>query len=150
MFIFYVNELVLIFIDMNSIEKKDQKEQEKSDWINQIQKIREYSSEQFDKLIVYLSSGALILTLGFVKDIVPMTKETNKSLLIISWSLFTLALILMLLSHKASIISMDYELNEKSHKSNFFDKITELLNWASTFSLMTGVITFIIFVYKHI
>jgi hypothetical protein len=135
---------------MNSIEKKDQKEQEKSDWINQIQKIREYSSEQFDKLIVYLSSGALILTLGFVKDIVPMTKETNKSLLIISWSLFTLALILMLLSHKASIISMDYELNEKSHKSNFFDKITELLNWASTFSLMTGVITFIIFVYKHI
>jgi len=130
--------------------EKEKSSQENLDWLTQISKIREYSSEQFDKLLVYLSSGALVLTLGFVKDIVKISEETNKSLLIASWSLYALSLLLILFSHKSSIISMDYELNQKSKKSDLFDIITEVLNWSSTITLLAGIITFILFVYKNI
>jgi len=139
---------VLIYYKMKT--EKEKSSQENSDWLAQIRKIREYSSEQFDKLLVYLSSGALVLTLGFVKDIVKISDETDKSLLIASWSLYALSLLLILFSHKSSIISMDFELNKKSKKSDLFDIITEVLNWSSTISLLAGIITFIIFVYKNI
>ena len=50
--------------------------------------MRDYAKEQFDKLIVYLYSGTLKLTIGFVKYIMKITKETDTSLLNLSGSSF--------------------------------------------------------------
>ena len=66
--------------------------------------MRDYAQEEFDKLIVYLNSGALILTIGFVKDITKITEETDTTLLIWSWSSFVCSLLLILLSHKTAIL----------------------------------------------
>ena len=41
-----------------------------NEYISMLYEIRKYAGEHYDKLIIYLSSGALVLTVGFVKDIV--------------------------------------------------------------------------------
>ena len=133
------------------MKSKDGKyEIDKAEWLKNIKKDRGYSAEQFDRLVVYLSGGALVLTVGFVKDIVKITGTTDTTLLIVAWSLFTASLLVMLLSHKTSIISMDYELNEKEKCSDNWDIVTEILNWTATLCLFAGIIIFIIFTYKHI
>jgi hypothetical protein len=123
---------------------------EEEKYSDKVQKDRDYSSDLFDKQLVYLSAGALVLTIGFVKDLVVITDETNTILLIISWISFTLSLIAMLLSHRSSVYSMDYELDGKSKKSDDWDLITKFLNWVSTLSLIIGIILFIIFISKNI
>ena len=123
---------------------------EEEKYSDKVQKDRNYSSDQFDKQLVYLSAGALVLTIGFVKDLVVITNETSTTLLIISWISFTLSLIAMLLSHRSSVYSMDYELDGKSKKSDDWDLITKFLNWVSTLSLIIGIILFIIFISKNI
>ncbi len=131
-------------------EKENKYEKEMTVWLKNVRKDRSYSAEQFDKLIVYLSGGALVLTVGFTKDIVKINENTNTILLITSWTLFVSSLLLMLLSHKTSIIAMDCELNGKEKRSDNWDIVTEILNWTSTLSLFAGIITFIIFTYKHL
>lgn len=128
---------------MQSLKRKIQ---EKEEYRKIILKTREYSSEQFDKLLVYLSSGALVLTLGFAKEIVKITDKTDVRLLIISWSLFALSLLFVLISHKTSLISMDLELAGKKKKSDRMDVITDVFNWSALISLITGITFFIIFI----
>ena len=43
---------------------------EEEKYSDKVQKDRDYSSDLFDKQLVYLSAGALVLTIGFVKDLV--------------------------------------------------------------------------------
>lgn len=129
---------------MINSRKKEMKE-----WEQKINDIRSKSSESFDKLLVYLSVGSLILTIGFVKDFIKIDKYTIPTLLILSWSFFSLSLLTMLLSHKTSIISMDNELNGKSKVSDNWDIFTECLNWISILSLFTGIILFVIFISKN-
>jgi len=115
-----------------------------------ILEMRDYAEEQFDKLIVYLNSGALVLTIAFVKDITKITKETDTTLLILSWSSFVVSLLLILLSHKSALASTNYEIKEKERTSDCFDIITTILNWLSFLILITGLILFIIFISKNL
>ena len=67
--------------------------------------IRDYAEEQYDKLMVYISSGALVLTVGFVDKIVDFKHGVNHlSWLFSSWVFFVLALIFILLSYDISDI----------------------------------------------
>ena len=115
-----------------------------------ILKMRDYAEEQFDKLIVYLNSGALVLTIGFVKDIIKINEETDKTLLIWSWSAFVLSLLLILLSHKSAIASSNYEIKGKEKTSDCYDVVTTILNWLSFLILITGLILFIIFISNNL
>lgn len=129
-------------------KKKTDKELE--NWTKTISNIRDYSEKQFDKLIVYINSGALLLTVGFVKDIVTITDETDTSLLKISWIFFTASLLIILVSHKTAIVSMNYELNDLEKTSNRWNLITRILNWCSFAALFGGIINFLLFVSKSI
>jgi len=113
---------------------------------NQLLKIRDYAEEQFDKLLIYLSSGGLILTIGFVENIIKINESTCLSLLIMTWISFTGSLIVMLFSHRSSLRSMDLELKGKEEKSDFWDRITKCLNWVGLILLISGVLSFIIYV----
>jgi hypothetical protein len=115
-----------------------------------IQEIRDYSEQQFDKLIVYLNSGALVLTIGFVKDIVKITEETDTKLLVYAWSSFVVSLVLILLSHRSSIISMNFEIKKKEKTSDGFDVVTYILNWASFIVFILGISLFITFIHKNL
>ncbi len=118
----------------------------KDNWFDTIREIRSYSEEQFDKLIVYLNSGALVLTVGFVSNIVHISESTDTGTLISSWVLFTLSLLVILISHRTAIIAMNYELKEKEKASRFCDKITQILNWSSLVLFICGVSVFLIFI----
>lgn len=119
-------------------------------WETTIREIRDYAQEQYDKLIVYLSSGGLVLSVGFVKDIVDLDTAEHKWLLITSWGGFILSLILILLSHKSAIKAMTLELDEKPNESDRQDKITNKLNWGSFVFLIFAIVIFISFIITNI
>jgi predicted proteasome-type protease len=133
-----------------SAKPTEKTEGQDKDWINTIKEIRMYSIEQFDKLMVLLSSGGLVLTVGFVKDIVKLNEADHISLLIISWIFFIFTLLSNLISHLISIKSMDLELDGRSKESNDQDKKINCLNYTSLILLILGITGFIVFVSLNI
>jgi hypothetical protein len=125
------------------------KEKIKEKWEDRIYKIREYSSGEFDRLIVYISSGGLVLTISF-KDVLNILESSHKFFILSAWIFFVAALLAILISHKTSIISMDLELDDESEKSDRMDKKTGLFNWFATISLFLGIISFLIYLIKNI
>jgi hypothetical protein len=129
-----------------------------------IQKAINYSIERFDILIISLSTSALILSMGFVEDIIKDFSNTNLTLLKVSWALFLSALIVNLLSQVSGyfankcelkitqdIISAEKKNNEydtkKSDKiKNFFDVLTYVFNALSLLALIIGVTILVIFI----
>jgi hypothetical protein len=118
--------------------------------IKDLKKDKDYSSDQFDKQLIYLSSGALILTIGFVKDLVNITDETNTTLLIISWASFSASLISLLLSFRTSATTMDLAIRGKRKGIVRWNALTKTLNTSAALFLIIGIILFIIFISKNI
>jgi hypothetical protein len=73
------------------------------------------SSDNFDKSVLTLSSGALGLSLSFIKDIVPLNHAMWLLLLYLSWSLFGLCIVLTVLSYQFGIRA------QKEHLRNLPD-----------------------------
>ena len=142
-------------------------------WLADRKKDLNYSLEQFDKLIIMLSSGGLVLTIGFVRDIVVITEETNTFLLKGSWYLFAFALIINLLAQTSSFLANKIEIqitnrelhdlktvgkfdnNSRSVKSkrfwfNFSNSSVKILNVLSFISIIIGIALFIVFVNQNI
>lgn len=119
---------------------------EGSEWQTTIRETRDYAQEGYDKLIVYLSSGGLILTVGFVKELVDLTTAQYKWSLIASWVGFIISLILILLSHQSAIHAMSLELDKKPDKSDEQDKTTNKLNWGAFGFLVLAIVIFISFI----
>lgn len=138
--VYLVNNRLLALFTMseNKIAEKE--------YFRKIEDIVKYSEEQYDKLIVTLNSGALVLTVGFVSDIVKITESINTILLKLSWISFSLSLLLILISHLTSKSSMLHELSEKTGKSDKMNRATNRLNYGSLFALLSGIILFITFV----
>lgn len=64
-------------------------------------------SETFDKYMVTLSSGALGVSLTFIKDIVPLKEAVCISSLIASWIAFVLCILITLISFRLSIHALE-------------------------------------------
>lgn len=97
-------------------------------------------------MIVYLSGGGLVLTIGFVGDVIKFETSTAQWLLLTTWICFTTSMITILFSHRSSLKSIDLELIGKDKKSDFWDRITKFLNWVGLLSFILGVILFVIYV----
>lgn len=129
----------------------------------------DYSLERFDILIITLSSSGLLLSIGFVKDIIKDFSKVNPILLKTTWLLFALALIMNLVSQVTGYyankidlrITEDIISTEKGGKSkinmrrmecrqHIFDSSTMILNGGSLISLIGGIITLIIFISKYV
>jgi hypothetical protein len=149
-------------IDKNYIERLQ-------NYAESTKKAIDYSIERFDILIITLSSSGLVLSIGFVKDIIKDFSKINPSLLKITWLLFAGALIMNLISqvtgyfaHKTDLANTENAISiEKGKKNNFNIKGMELrqsilnsctltLNGGSLISLITGIITLIIFISKYV
>lgn len=115
-----------------------------------LQEYRKYAGTEFDRLIVYISGGGLVFTAGFVKNIIDIKNCTNTALLKATWILFTISLIVMLLSHLSSKKSMDLEIKGHIKPSDQWDFITRLLNFSALVSLITAIVLFIIFLINNI
>jgi hypothetical protein len=128
-----------------------------------------YSLDRFDILIISISSGGLIFSMGFIKDILPKTILIQYSLLKISWILFGSAIVLNLLSQVTGYYANKFEIkitknlirqereketigNQKSFESikSTMDFFTKLFNGLSLFFLIAGIVIFVIFMSKTI
>ena len=133
------------------------------------QKAIDYSIERFDILIISLSTSGLILSIGFVKDIIKNFNKINPNLLKITWLLFACALIMNLVSQVTGYYAHKFDLDvtkdtirtEKGKASKINVKRTEcyhkicnlstlFLNGVSLICLIAGIITLIIFISKNV
>lgn len=115
------------------------------------------NSEKFDGAVLTLSTGALGISLVFIKDVVPLEKAQCAELLIVSWCFFGLAIISVVISFLVSQEGIkkqlnhaeEYYLNGKEEyltKANIPAKVTDFLNYASGVLFVLGIILTIIFV----
>jgi hypothetical protein len=65
------------------------------------------STENFDKYMLTFSSGALALSVGFIKDVVHIEKAVHLNWLAVSWSLFVLCILSTLVSFRVSIKALE-------------------------------------------
>src|SRR5260221_14682741 len=69
-----------------------------------------YSIKRFDILIITLSSGALLFSAGFIKDIIEASNKRNFLLIKIAWALFGSAIIFNLWSQITSYYANKLEI----------------------------------------
>jgi hypothetical protein len=123
---------------------------ENSELLEIAQKTRDYAEEQYDKLVVTLASGALALTIVFVKDIVGVTTKNHLGYLKISWILFATTLLVNLLSHQFSVRASDRIIMSDSDGAQFWNTVVWWSNIASSVFLFAGIISFIAFAWRNI
>nr|GEW82229.1 hypothetical protein [Tanacetum cinerariifolium] len=75
---------------------------------------RKSSEQEYDKLIVYLAGGGLVLTIGFVKDLMQLTKSAYIGWLLACWLFFALCLLTNLFSHYLAKQAFDSYLREEA------------------------------------
>lgn len=105
-----------------------------------IQEIKDKSDDDFEKNLVYITSGTLILSLTFIEKVAPLTEALWIYSLILSWVLLALSLLINLISHqRVSKYSLQYieeyqqgksenEINVIIVRNN--KKISTMNNWA--------------------
>ncbi len=115
------------------------------------------NAEQFDRAVLTLSSGALGLSLAFIKDFVPVDKAQVPVLLVASWIFFGCAIVSTVSSFLVSQVAINIQLNYAEQyylkregqylaKKNIPAKITDALNVASGVLFVIAVGCTIIFV----
>lgn len=77
------------------------------------------NAENFDKAILTYATGALALSLGFLKDYVPISKASCPFLLYASWTMFALCIMSTIVSYLIGqhAISKQYEIADNFYKS---------------------------------
>jgi hypothetical protein len=109
---------------------------------------RKSAEEEYDKLIVYLAGGGLVLTVGFVKDLTKAAQTHQVGWLLGCWITFAAALIVNLASHALSRLAADAFLinNPKWEK---IDGWVITSNWVALTLVGIGVISFLTFVFQN-
>ncbi|MBI3137590.1 MAG: hypothetical protein HYZ15_03290 [Sphingobacteriales bacterium] len=113
------------------------------------------SQDTFEKQLSYISTGALALSVGFIKDIVhPLKDSCYKWMLLTGWGLMILTLLLNLISHmvaghyakkgaqEASDIENSYDPKKIDKRASFIDGI----NWTTIAMLSCGIILIVLYI----
>lgn len=114
--------------------------------------IKAKSDDDYEKNITYIAAGTLVLSLTFIEKIVSLNKSYAIWTLITSWTILVLTLLTNLVSHQLSSLfhektiedfdKDDVNLDKKIVRRN---RIIRSINWATTFSLIAGIIFLILF-----
>jgi hypothetical protein len=120
-------------------------------------------TENFDKYLLTFSSGALGLSLAFIKDIAPIGHSVWIPSLLASWVAFLLCILVTLVSFRISILALegmvphlnDFYLNNNAaafdkHRENWLTKAVEWFAWAGIILFVCGVFFTMMFVYANI
>lgn len=119
------------------------------------------NSENYDKSILTLSSAGLGLSLAFIKDIVPLARVQDLSMLLTSWGCFAAAIVVTLFSFQCSQWAIQRaltdaekyylkDLEEYQTKKNPWNTATSWLNSISGIAFVVAVITTAIFVFTNL
>ena len=129
-------------------------EKEDLEYWNKLFEAYKESSSQFDKNILYISSGALGLSISFITDIVKLPVASYKWILGSSWIILTIVILFSLLSHYFSMKAINFRMqylqsNEDNKSENLNNKVT-LLNLLMLIGLPIGIIGLVTFIILNI
>lgn len=120
----------------------------------QLFEIYKESSSQFDKQILFISGGALGLSMTFIKDIVSLETAHCKCLLAVCWIVLSLVIFGSLLSHyfsmKATNEMMKNLHSGEDEKTNLFNHLTVFLNLFALIGTFVALILLVTFVSLNI
>jgi hypothetical protein len=119
------------------------------------------NSGKYDNAILTLSTGALAISLAFIKDIVPLKEAQGICLLKTSWWLFGFSIVSTRASFVASSLAInrqlkyaeEYYLNRKDEyleKRNYLAVMTNFLNYSSGILFIAAIIFTIIFISSNL
>lgn len=117
-----------------------------------------YGNEQFDKNVLFIASGALGISFGFIEKVVPNLANANcTNFLINSWYCFAGVIFLSLVAHFISvlanrwaIINDDAEADRYNKTSRQWNYTIRLFNILMIAGLLLGILLLIIFVNKNL
>ncbi|MGO9404002.1 MAG: hypothetical protein ACLPVW_11095 [Terriglobales bacterium] len=120
-------------------------------------------TENFDKYLLTFSSGALGLSLAFIKDVAPIGRAVWIPSLLASWVAFLLCILVTLVSFRISILALEgmvpyldefYLRNNAEafdkHRESRLTKAVEWCAWAGIILFVCGVFFTMMFVYANI
>ncbi|MBE0548370.1 MAG: hypothetical protein IH627_12135 [Rubrivivax sp.] len=128
-----------------------------ADHVAEINKREVSSSENFDKAVLTFSSAGLALSVGFLKDFVPIQSATAPWTLYWSWALFTAATCATIISFLVSSQALEAQ---KGHayayymqgdddalkRGNAWDRGTRVLNNTSGGSFLIAMVLSVVFI----
>src|SRR5690606_25594032 len=113
------------------------------------------SENDFEKNLIYITAGTLILSLTFVEKVTPLPEAIHVWMIITSWGFLAASLILNIISHWFSInrvISFEKilidteisgnEINERIDKEN---NQIQILNTATLGTMIVGIIFLVLY-----
>jgi hypothetical protein len=108
-----------------------------------------YSTEQFDKNITMIASGALAVSFAFIKDIIPNISEaTDKQYLIGSWYIFSSVIFLSLITHFISMLANTWAVKNSNLKDNEFNNGIMKWNWPIRILNLSMIVAILIGAFK--
>lgn len=120
---------------------------------NYLMESKIYSQNTLDKYLISLSSGALGISIIFVENIIKSKPIYFKCLLTISWILFSITILLVLISFFSSIRSFSKAIKQtdsndihKEEPGGYWNKFTKYLNIINLILFTIGLITLLLFV----
>jgi hypothetical protein len=128
-----------------------------ADHVAEINKREISSSENFDKAVLTFSSAGLALSVGFLKDFVPIQSAAAPWTLYWSWALFTAATCATIISFLVSSQALEAQKgrayayymqadDDALRTGNLWDRGTRILNYASAASFLFAMILSIVFI----
>ncbi len=117
-----------------------------------------YGNEQFDKNVLFIASGALGISFGFIEKVVPnLASAVNKNLLIDSWYCFAGVIFISLVAHFISILANRWSIvHDKIAEARYnkisarWNKCIRMLNIFMILGLFFGVLRLVLFVKQNI
>jgi hypothetical protein len=119
------------------------------------------ASDEYDKAILALSGGGLTLSIGFIKDVVPLDKAIWLHSLLYSWVCFALALLAVVASYMLSVQAQKRNLDHLQRyyidgNQAFLNARNSFNTWLGRCNVISGLLLFmavmltIVFAWKNI
>lgn len=126
--------------------------------IKAVDEIRKYSTEQFDKNILFIASGSLGISFAFIKDIIPdLKKAICKEYLTSSWYIFAGVIFISLVSHFISMLGSNWAIKNHylddqtfNRKLNWWNIPIRILNALTIVAIFIGALALIYFINQNI
>lgn len=119
------------------------------------------STDSFDQSLLTLSSGALGLSLAFIKDIVPFKEAVWSKTLYASWISFAVCVVLTVFSFRLSIAAQGKHLEylakyylerrqEYFNKRSVYSKVLSVFTWLASAFFLIGLVCTVLFCLKNV